>query len=81
MIIAQLCGKIPRYFHLSAGDVHLYENHIDGAKEQIERIPYTWPKLILPEFKTLEEVEKLTYKDFKLVDYRCYPAIKVDMIA
>src|ERR1017187_5814952 len=30
-------GRVPRNLTISFGDVHVYENHIEGAKEQIER--------------------------------------------
>ena len=50
-------------------------------KEQILRIPYVFPKLMLPEFKSIEEVEKLTYSDFRLENYNSHPIIKREMIA
>ncbi len=81
MIIAKLTNKIPRYFNLSLGDSHIYSNHIEPLLEQCKRMPYTFPKLLLPEFTTLEEVEKFTFKDFKLEDYMSYPTIKMEMIA
>jgi dihydrofolate reductase/thymidylate synthase len=81
MIISELTKLKPRYFNLSLGDAHIYSDHIEAIKEQIERRPYIFPTLILPDFKTLEEVEKLTYEDFKLIEYQSYPSIKAKMIA
>lgn len=81
MIIAKLTNLTPRYFNLSLGDVHIYSNHIEPIKEQIDRISYCFPNIKIPEFSTLEEVEKLTYKDFSLENYKYYPTIKMDMVA
>ena len=80
MIISQITNLIPRFVNISQGDSHIYGEHIDAVKEQILRIPYVFPKLILPEFETLEEVEKMTFNDFKLENYLYYPTIKMSMI-
>jgi dihydrofolate reductase/thymidylate synthase len=80
MIISQITNLIPRFVNISQGDSHIYGEHIDAVKEQILRIPYVFPKLILPEFETLEEVEKMTFNDFKLENYLYYPTIKMPMI-
>ena len=81
MIIARLCSLTPRYFNLSLGDAHIYSNHLEPLTEQIKRQPYLYPKIILPEFKTLEDVEKLKFEDFNLLDYNSYPSIKMSMVA
>ena len=80
MIISQITNLIPRFVNISQGDSHIYGEHIDAVKEQILRIPYVFPKRILPEFETLEEVEKMTFNDFKLENYLYYPTIKMPMI-
>jgi dihydrofolate reductase/thymidylate synthase len=81
MIIAKLTNLVPRYFNLTLGDAHLYSNHIEGVLEQIERIPYVFPIIKLPEFETLEEVEKLSCESFKVQNYNYYPTIKMEMTA
>jgi dihydrofolate reductase/thymidylate synthase len=81
MIIAQLTELKPRYFNLTLGDAHIYQNHIEPLKEQIERLCYTFPKLVMPEFKTLMDVERLNFRDFKIEDYRCHEPVKMDMVA
>ena len=67
--------------NMTMGDAHIYSDHVDPIKIQLERIPYTFPTLILPEFESLEEVEKLNFNDFKLENYQYYPTIKMSMIA
>ena len=81
MIISQITKLIPRYMNMTMGDAHIYSDHVDPIKIQLERIPYTFPTLILPEFESVEEVEKLNFNDFKLENYQYYPTIKMLMIA
>jgi thymidylate synthase len=81
MLISKLTNLTSRYMNISMGDTHIYAEHIQPIKSQLERIPYTFPKLILPEFKTIEDVEKLSFEDFKLIDYKYYPTIKMHMVA
>ena len=81
MIIAKLTNLKPRYFNLTLGDAHIYSNHVEPLLEQCKRMSYVFPKIMLPEFTNLEEIEKLTFEDFKLEDYRSYPSIKMEMIA
>ena len=44
-LIAKAVGMIPDELIGNLGDVHLYNNHIEQAKEQISRTPYELPKL------------------------------------
>lgn len=81
IIIGKLTQKIPRTFTLSLGDTHIYKSHTDVVQEQLCRIPFESPKLtILKDLDTLEDVEKLEYKDFRLEQYSCHPSLKVDMV-
>jgi thymidylate synthase len=80
-IVAKLVGLNPYMVHISLGDCHIYESHISAVNEQLKRIPFDFPKLIIPDFKTIEEVEQSNYNEFKLIDYNSHPAIKADMIA
>jgi thymidylate synthase len=45
-IIAKEVNMVPDELIGNLGDVHLYSNHIEQAKEQIGREPYELPKLI-----------------------------------
>jgi thymidylate synthase len=44
-IIAKAVNMVPDELIGNLGDVHLYNNHIEQAKEQISRTPYELPKL------------------------------------
>ncbi len=80
-IVAKLVNMIPNMVHISLGDCHIYDQHLDAVKEQLSRSPYNLPKLIIPDFKTIEEVESSTFNDYLLVDYNSHPSIKALMIA
>src|SRR6476661_4444190 len=46
-LIGRLTGYRPRWFSYFIGDAHIYENHLDMLKEQLEREPYPLPKLVI----------------------------------
>jgi thymidylate synthase len=74
MMIAQVTGLKPGDFVHTLGDAHLYLNHLDQARTQLERTPRPLPKLeINPDRLSLFD---FTFDDFKLVDYDPYPHIK-----
>lgn len=74
MMIAQVVGLQPGDFVHTFGDVHLYLNHVDLARMQLERTPYPLPTMRLnPNVTNLFEFE---YSDFELVGYQCHPRIK-----
>ncbi len=60
------------------GDVHIYENHMNGANEQLSRDPnkYTPPEAATPNFNSIFEWK---YTDTVLDNYQSYPAIKLDI--
>ena len=59
----------------SGVDVHLYQNHIEQAEEQITRKPYNFPKLVLNK----KPFFKYTLDDFKVEEYIYHPTIKADV--
>ena len=74
MMIAQVTGLKPGEFVHTFGDLHLYSNHIEQAKEQLSRTPYDYPKMELnPEVRSIFDFK---FEDFKLKDYKCHPKIK-----
>jgi len=80
-IISKLTGLTPGILNLTIGDYHVYDAHVGAVYEQLERTPKELPQLIVPDFKTLEQVEKSTHLDFQLVNYQSDPAIRAQMIA
>ena len=72
-MVAQVCNLQPGEFIHTFGDVHLYRNHIDQARLQLERTPRNLPKLRLnPDVRSLFEFR---YEDIELVGYDPHPRI------
>ena len=73
-MVAQVCGLQAHEFVHTFGDLHLYANHLEQAKEQLSREPRPAPRMrINPEIK---EIDAFTFEDFELLDYAPHPAIK-----
>ena len=76
-MLAQACGYKVGELIMSLGDVHLYNNHIDQAKEQLTRDPLPLPELWLnPDVKSIFDFKM---DDIKLVNYQSHAAIKAPM--
>ena len=77
LMFAQACGLAAGEFVHTFGDVHLYLNHLDQARQQLARQPYTLPQMkINPAVKSIFDFQ---YEDFELVDYQAHPHIKADV--
>lgn len=74
LMCAQVCGLRPGDFVHTFGDLHLYRNHLDQAREQLARKPRPLPRMRLnPERRELWD---FCYEDFALEGYDPHPAIK-----
>lgn len=74
MMIAQVAGLKPGEFIHTFGDAHIYKNHFDQVKEQLEREPRPFPIMqINPEVK---DIDSFKFADFTLENYNPYPPIK-----
>ena len=73
MMVAEVTGLKPGEFVHSFGDLHLYLNHLDQAKEQLGRQPYPFPAMIL---KPRDDLFAFEYEDFTLEGYQAHAAIK-----
>jgi thymidylate synthase len=93
-IIAKEVNMIPEDLIGNLGDVHLYKNHIEQAKEQIEREPYSLPTIQITERnwyqheKVKENLGPKTFRDiilsyrpdcFELIGYESHPKIKAPL--
>ncbi len=74
MMIAQVCNLEYGEFVHSFGDVHLYKNHLEQAKLQLEREPRQLPTMQLN--RNINNILDFDYEDFTLLDYNPHPHIK-----
>jgi thymidylate synthase len=81
-ILAKEVNMVPDELIGNLGDVHLYSNHLEQAKEQIGREPFELPELNIklhfknwPSFKP----EYWLVDDFELVNYQSHTAIKAPL--
>jgi thymidylate synthase len=86
-IIAKEVNMVPDQLIGNLGDVHLYLNHIEQAKEQIERESFDLPTLKHLKadsfYESLSEDQSLyshlDNTDFELINYQSHPAIKASL--
>ncbi len=72
LMAAQECGLEPGIFTHTLGDAHIYTNHIEGLRRQLEREPHPLPRVKVAPKPFFD----LTFDDFKLIDYTHHPFIK-----
>ena len=74
LMLAQVTGLAPGEFIHTYGDVHLYLNHLEQAREQLTREPRRLPRMRLN--PAVGELEQFRYEDFQLEAYDPHPAIR-----
>ena len=67
-MIAQVVGLQPGEFVHTLGDAHLYTNHLEQARTQLDRQPEQLPTLRLN--PAVKELAEFRYEDIEVVDYR-----------
>ncbi len=73
MMMALVTGYEPGEFVHTLGDTHIYLNHIEQCKLQLQRTPFPLPKMVInPDVHSIFGFE---YEDFELKDYQCHPHI------
>jgi thymidylate synthase len=77
MMVAQVMDLKAGDFIHSFGDAHLYLNHLDQARLQLEREPRDLPRMIInPDVRSILDFH---YQDFELCDYNPHPHIKAQV--
>jgi thymidylate synthase len=78
-IIAKEVNMVPDDLIGNLGDVHLYSNHIEQAKEQIGREPYELPTLDIHPGILDYNMENYEIDMFTIKNYKSHPAIKAPL--
>jgi thymidylate synthase len=73
LMLAQQAGLEPGEFVWMTGDVHLYMNHLEQAREQIGRTPRPFPRMRL--LRRPDSIDGYRIEDFAVEGYDPHPAI------
>ena len=76
-MMAQVTGLAPGDFVHSFGDAHLYSNHVQQAREQLQRQPRPLPRLSINPERT--SIFDFTFEDFTFTGYDPHPHIKAEV--
>jgi thymidylate synthase len=77
VVIAKILGREPGEFVHTFGDVHIYENHIEQAKEQLAREPYAFPKVSISDEVT--SLDAFKPEHVTLSEYVSHDPIKAEL--
>ena len=73
-VLVQVCGYEPKEFIHTIGDAHIYKDHFDVVKTQIEREPLPLPHLVLN--KDIDNLFDFKIEDIKLEGYQSHGPLK-----
>ena len=76
-MIAHVTGLTPGYYNHVFGDAHIYEDHFDAVKEQLQRTSKKFPKLKIR--RPIKIIDNFTMEDFEVIGYDPDPFIKASM--
>jgi thymidylate synthase len=74
LMVAQVCALRPGEFVHTFGDLHLYQNHLEQAREQLSRDFRPLPRMQLN--PSVKNIHDFRFEDFTLANYNPHPAIK-----
>jgi len=74
LMVAQVCDLKPGEFVHTFGDLHLYRNHLEQAREQLSRDCRPLPRMKLN--PTIKDIRDFQFENFELVGYDPHPSIK-----
>jgi thymidylate synthase len=72
-MIAHVTGLKPGEFIHTFGDAHLYSNHLEQAREQLNRQPLALPRLIIK--RDVRSIDEFCFEDFDIAGYQSHPHI------
>ncbi|KXZ51115.1 hypothetical protein GPECTOR_14g96 [Gonium pectorale] len=77
-LVAQVTDLRPGELVHVMGDTHVYANHVEPLKEQLNNTPRLFPVLTLKD-PTKKDIDSFTFEDFELHDYNPHKTIKMQM--
>lgn len=76
-LVAKHCDLIPHEFYYHIGNAHIYEEHLEPLKIQIQRKPMKFPKLYIKQSR--ENINDYLISDFEIKDYTYHDKIVMEM--
>lgn len=80
-ILAARHGLRAKELIVSIGDAHVYRDHLEAVRTQLERSPHPPPRLWMSDTVRHKPLDSLSIDDFALIDYVHEPAIRAPMSA
>ena len=77
-LMAHHCNLEVGEFIYYLGNSHIYEEHIESLKEQLNNSLYKFPKLNIK--NKYENINDYKFEDFEIINYKCNETIKMIMI-
>ena len=77
-MVAHVTDTEPKELVIQLGDAHVYRDHVDALKIQLEREPRAFPKLRWGR-EDIEDIEDFKYEDFVVEGYNPHPSIPMKM--
>lgn len=76
-MLAKVCDLVPGTFIHTMGDCHVYLDHVEALKEQLERTPRDFPQLDIPNHH--DTVDNWKPEDFEIKGYKPHASIPMKM--
>ena len=76
-LLAKHCGLETGQFVHFIGNAHIYDDHIEPLKLQLNNEPYDFPVLNIKEKR--ENIDDYKFEDFEVNNYKFHKVIKMDM--
>lgn len=76
-IVANICGLKAKEFIYYLGNTHIYDDHIEPLKKQIERSPLEFPKINIK--KKHSNINDYKLEDIEIINYKYHDTIKMEM--
>ncbi len=77
-MLAHVCDLTPGTFIQTMGDAHVYLDHVDALKVQLEREPRVFPELAIKR-EPKGEIDGWKAEDFEINNYKPHPSIPMKM--
>ena len=76
-MVAHVTGTDAHELVIQLGDAHVYRDHVDALRVQLEREPRTFPKLKIK--REVKSIDNFASEDFVVEGYDPHPSIAMKM--